>query len=348
MRRTFPILFAMMLMLLATNDASSQNTDNPGDYMTAVYNARGDMDVKYMQYMSAAAHGRSARKVEKLRQQVLDNIYQSKSNTMALPKYKGDNSLRQGSIDYIQLCLQIFKEDYDKIVNMEELAEQSVDEMQAYILLQEKVDEKLDEAADRLDKAVNEFAAKNNVKLIKDDNPLSEKMGKAGKLNKYINNVYMVFFKCNWQDGQIVKAMNNQKLNDVEQARNALIRYADEGMVALDTLKTFEGDPSFAVACRDALKSYKNIAEKDLPQLTDALLKQEEFNKMKKSFDAKTDHSKGEVDNFNKGVKEVNEAMNKYNQVNNKSNDTRKQAVNGFNNAQKQFADAHMPYFKKS
>src|SRR5580658_919918 len=84
--------------------SGAQTLDNPGQYMTAITNARGDMDNKYMQYISAAAHGRRARKVEKLRQQVLDNIMQSKYNTIDLPKFKGDNSLRQGSIDYIQLC----------------------------------------------------------------------------------------------------------------------------------------------------------------------------------------------------------------------------------------------------
>src|ERR1700683_49779 len=132
--------FTLTIVLIAALSASvtAQNLDNPGDYMTAMVKARGDMDAKYMQYMSAAAHGRRPSKVEKLRQEVLDNITNSRYKTTALPIYKGDNPLRQSSIDYIQLCYTIFSEDYTKIINMEELAEQSVDEMQVYILLQEK------------------------------------------------------------------------------------------------------------------------------------------------------------------------------------------------------------------
>src|SRR5580704_11582143 len=143
------LAFAGMLFLHLS--VTAQNLDNPGDYMTAITKARGDMDAKYMQYMSAAAHGRRARKVEKLRQEVLDNITNSRYKTTDLPIYKGDNSLRQSSIDYIQLCYIIFSEDYKKIVDMEELAEQSVDEMQAYMLLQQKVDEKLHDGFAELD-----------------------------------------------------------------------------------------------------------------------------------------------------------------------------------------------------
>src|ERR1700755_916011 len=145
MNRNFTLPLTVAALLLVSVSLSAQNLDNPGEYMTALVKARGDMASKYMQYMSAAAHGRRASKIEKLRQEVLDNITNSRYKTTDLPIYKGDNSLRQSSIDYIQLCYTIFSEDYKKIVNMEELAEQSVDEMQAYMLLQEKVNDKLHE-----------------------------------------------------------------------------------------------------------------------------------------------------------------------------------------------------------
>ncbi|MGR9902801.1 hypothetical protein ACUOGF_23115, partial [Escherichia coli] len=60
--------------------------------MTAISSAYGDMNQKYMAYVSAAAHGRRARKVEKLRQQALASIDASRDKTIMLPLYKGDNS----------------------------------------------------------------------------------------------------------------------------------------------------------------------------------------------------------------------------------------------------------------
>jgi len=339
---------AIFTLAIITTPSIAQSLDNPGEYMTAITKARGDMDTKYMQYLSAAAHGRRARKVEKLRQEVLDNITQSRYKVTDLPIYKGDNSLRQGTIDYIQLCYRVFAEDYKKIVNMEELAEQSVDEMQAYLLLQDKVNEKLNEASDKLQKISTDFAAKYKVNIINEKSEFSEKMETAGKLNRYTNAVYLCFFKSNWEDGKMTEAMNNKKVNDVEQARSALLSYANEGLKGLDTVKPFEGDPSLMNACRQALQFYKQTADKEIPKLTDFYLKQEDFAKLKKSFDDKSGSSrtKEDVDAFNKAVKEVNASVGSFNQVNTKVNNGRTQALNDWTEAEKKFAEEHMPRYK--
>ncbi len=217
--------------------------ENAGDYMTAMSNAQIEMDQKYMAYVSASAHSRRARKIEKLRAQALESINNAKYKTIDLPKYKGDNSLRQASIDYIQFCYRIFNEDYSKIVNMEEIAEQSVDQMQAFLLLEEKTSEKLQEASENLAKAEKQFAAKYNVNLVDTKNDLTDKMGTAGKVNTYCDKLYIIFFKCNWEDGQLFNALNAHKLNDAEQARNSLIGFAKEGMEALEDrqFKDFPG-----------------------------------------------------------------------------------------------------------
>lgn len=344
----YPAILLCSLLLCAIAPATAQNLENPGDYMTAISNARGDMDTKYMQYMSAAAHGRHARKVEKLRQQVLDNITQSRYKTIDLPKYKGDNSLRQSSIDYIQLCYRVFDEDYKKIVNMEELAEQSFDEMQAYLLLQEKVDQKLHEAWANLDKSNKDFAAKYNVNIINSKNELDEKMQVASKVNRYSHDVFLLFFKSNWQDGKVVEAMNNKKVNDVEQARSALLRYSEEGLKGLDTLKTFNGDPSLAAACRQVLQFYKKSAEKDIPKLTEFYLKEENFAKMKKTFEGKpaSSRTKEDVDAYNKAVNDINNSVNEFNQLNNQLNKNRTLLLNSWQEAEKKFSDTHMPYYR--
>jgi hypothetical protein len=342
------LIFASLLSPCLCLQAQTPNTDNPGDYITAIYRARGDMDNKYMQYLSATAHTHRARKVEKLRQEVLDNITESRYKTTDLPIYKGDNSLRKGSIDYIQLCYIVFNEDYKKIVNMEELAEQSVDEMQAYLLLQEKVSEKLHQASDSLEKITRSFATKYNVTLTEEKSVLGDKMDAATRLNQYSNALYLAFFKCNWEDNQMVKAMNDKKVNDIEQARSALLSYANEGLKGLDTLKPFENDPSLANACRAALQFYKQTAERDIPKLVDFYLKQEDFAKLKKSFDDKSSSSRtqDDVNAFNKAVKDVNASINNFNQTNTKVNNGRAQALNDWQDAEKRFADEHMPHYK--
>lgn len=342
------LLFGFLLLFLCSFQSNAQGLDDPGAYIGAINNAQLDMNKTYMAYISAAAHSGRARKIEKMRQQAIESITNAKYKIIDLPIYKGDNSLRKSSIDYVSLVYKVFNDDYAHIVNMEELVDQSFDEMQLYLLLQEKTNDTLKAANERMDKAVKDFAAKYNVKLIDDKTELGNKMEEAGKVSKYRDKVYLLFFKCNWQEGQLTEAINKKNVTTIEQARNALIKYATEGLAALDTLKSFQNDPSLAVACRQALSFYKKEAETETPKVSDYILKEENFNKIKTSFDAKpqSGRTQQDVDAYNKAVNEMNKAVNVANQVNNNNNNTRKQILDNWNNAEKSFGDAHVPYYK--
>ena len=336
-------IFCLSITLMA------QDLDKPGVYMTAISNAHKEMDQKYMAYTSAAAHGKRARKVEKLRLQVLESITNSRYKMTDLPFYKTDNSLRQSNIDYINFCYTIFNEDYAKIVNTEEIAEQSFDEMQAFLLLREKIDEKLKGAVEKVNKASKDFAAKYNVNIVEGSkDELGEKMEAANKVGKYYKPIFLIFFKCNWQDNTLTKALNENKLNDVEQSRNSIIKYANEGLLALDAIQAFEGDASLKMACKQALQGFKMIAEKETPKVTDYNLKKENFEKIKKAYESKSqsDRTKEDVDAYNKSVKEINIAVNISNEANANANNKRNEVYKNWENTVKEFYDTHTPFYK--
>ena len=342
------LLVLLFIYSITPATSSAQDLSNPGDYMTAFSTVQNDMNKKYMVYMSAAAHSRKARKIEKLRQQAVESIDKCRLKTVDLPIYKGDNTLRKNSIDYIKLCYDVFNDDYAKIVNMEDIAEQSFDEMQAFILLQEKTNEKINDATNKMIAASKAFAAKYNVKIIEQKDELSEKLEVTGNLNHYKNAVYLIFFKCYWQDGEIVKAMNSGKITELAQARASLIRFADEGLTELNALKSFAGDPMLANTCKKALQFYKNMAENDLPKQIDYFLKKENFEKLKKAYETKSEseRTQKDVNAFNNGVKEINNANNVFNNINKKVNTERNDIINNWNEAEKVFVDTHMPYYR--
>ena len=146
----------------------------------------------------------------------------------------------------------------------------------------------------------------------------------------------------------MVQAMNNKKVNDMEQARNALLTYANEGLKNLDTTKPFEGDPSLVAACRKALQFYQQMATNDIPRLTDFYMKEESFDKLKKSFETKggSDRSKADVDAYNKAVNDINASVKAFNQTNQKVNSARTQMINEWNETERKFADEHMPHYR--
>jgi uncharacterized protein (DUF885 family) len=160
--------------------------------------------------------------------------------------------------------------------------------------------------------------------------------------------VYLLFFKCNWQWNELNKAIKTNKVTDIEQARNAVITYAKEGLAVLDTMKNFSGDPSLANACKYALNQFKRMSENDVPKMTDFILKNENFEKVK-SFDSKSqrDRTQQDIDAYNKAVNEMNAAVNTFNSTGKFIGDTQSNIINTYNKADKDFADRHTPYFKK-
>ena len=121
---------------------------------------------KYLVYLSGMSHGKSARKVEKRRLEVVNAISDTRYNIMGMPPYKGDRTLKDTTVAYLKILNSVFNEDYGKIVNMEEIAEQSYDLMEAYMLAQEKANEKLQQASVRQGEMQKQFAEKHNINLI--------------------------------------------------------------------------------------------------------------------------------------------------------------------------------------
>src|SRR5687768_13203897 len=161
------LLFFLPIILLGfTVPSFSQPFENAAQYMDVITKANNDLTAKYLFYMSAVSHGKSARKVEKRRLEVVTAIGDTRYNIMGLPPYKGDRTLKDTTVAYLKILNSVFNEDYGRIVNMEEIAEQSYDLMEAYMLAQEKASEKLQQASVRQGEMQKQFAAKHNIKII--------------------------------------------------------------------------------------------------------------------------------------------------------------------------------------
>ncbi|MBK6634749.1 MAG: hypothetical protein IPG38_10895 [Chitinophagaceae bacterium] len=127
----------------------------------------------------------------------------------------------------------MLNEDYSTLINMEEIAEQSYDDMEAYMMAQEMVDKKLDEGNDKMKLATETFAAKNNITLTKESSVLADKMKQVGETNKYYNAIYLIFFKAYKQEGYMMEAVSKNNITGIEQNKNALLKYAQEGLEKL-------------------------------------------------------------------------------------------------------------------
>lgn len=347
MKKFLTSLFFLLIIACLANPAKAQDAAADASvYMNAISDASTSMNKAYMAYVSAAAHSSRKRKVEKMRDQAVESILACQNTITYMAPFKGDDSYRKASMRYVLLCYKIFNDDYAHIVNMEDISQRSYDDMQAFLLLQQATNDTLQVAVNRINKAQKDFAAKYGVNIVDQKSELSDKMEASNRLGQYRNKIFLLFFKCNWEDNQLADAFTQKNVTKIEQIRSALDKYAIEGLAVLDTMKGFDNDGSLTYACKQALSFYKEEAETELPKLTNFFLQQENFEKLKATMDAKgNQRTQQDVDAYNKAVGDINNAGNTFNQVNTDLNNGRNDINKNWNEAEAKFTDTHTPYY---
>jgi hypothetical protein len=257
-----------MLLILAvllagwSLQSSAQAFETAGQYMDHITKANQTLTEKYLFYLSGVSHGKSAKKIEKRRMDLLQSISDTRYNIMGMPPFKGDRTLKDTTVAYLKILNSVFNEDYGKIVNMEEIAEQSYDLMEAYMLAKDKANEKLSDAAKRQHAMQIKFAQKNNITLINTQSELDTKMDLATAVMGHHNEVYLIFFKSYKQEVYLMDALNRKNIVGIEQNLNALQKYSEEGLEKLNGIKGYNNDASLIESCKNALNFYKEEATK--------------------------------------------------------------------------------------
>jgi hypothetical protein len=298
-----------------------------------------------MSYTSAVAHGKSARKVDKRRTDLLLRVKEAERNVRRMKPFQGDSGLRDSVASYFRICYLVLNEDYAKIVNLEEIAEQSYDAMEAYLLTQERANDKVNEANKIASTEYKAFAAKNNVRLIEGRSRLSQKLDAAGRVMKYHDQVYLLFFKSYKNEAYLLEAQGRGDINAMEQSKNAIYSSATEDLGKLGKLENYEGDGSLKHATQQMLKFYQSEAQTKIPIIIDYHLKFENFNKIKAAFDAiqPNQRKQQDIDKYNQVVKEMNDSATKANKISNELNKSRGTLLSNWNKASSGFLDKYTP-----
>ena len=341
---TLPALFFIATMWIQKTIAQDFNT--PVQYLDYIGKQHEDISKKFLSYNSAMSHGKRAKKVESLRSKLLDEVQEARENISSMPPYKGDKAYRDTVVAFMKFYYNMLNDDYAKIVDMQEISEQSYDEMEAYFLLKEAVDKKAKEAEDRLHDAEKKFAQENNVNLVDSKSDLGDMLETVDKVNNHYDDVYLVFFKSYKEEQFLWDAINKKNITAIEENKNALLKYAQTGLSSLDTMKSFEGDNSLITNCRSLLKFYVSEVNDKISIVSDYFLKSDRFDKMKADYDNNSTHTNDDVNNYNKAVKDINDAANNYNSTNSQLDQKRGELIDNWNNAVNAYFDEHMPTYK--
>jgi len=317
------------------------------EYLSNLNEIHNRVSVVYLNYISEAAHGNNIRKLEKKRAAVVNTVKQTISEINRIKPYQNDATLKNAYASYYNVALKVFNEDYGKLINMEEVAEQSYDQMEAYLLAREKANDVLNNSGARLDSAFNTFTAANNITIVENESKISRKLEVASKVNQYYDEIFLIFFKSSKQEMYLVDAFNRNDFSSFEQNRITLQKYAEEGIEKLNALNSFNGDGSLINNCRKVLDFFLEEAKEVAPKQGEYLIKSDNFKQIEKKFSSisKSQLKQDQIDAYNKAVNEMNEANKILTPMINKLNAQRTQLINQWNSSVSRFLDSHTPKF---
>ncbi|MFT6503934.1 MAG: hypothetical protein ACJASQ_004072 [Crocinitomicaceae bacterium] len=324
--------------------AVAQSTENAGLYMN-YFSAESDIIQKDMwDYTRSVSHGKSARKVEKRRAELIASSNTALGKARRAKDFEGDASYKDAVVNFLNIVNIVLKEDYAKIVDMEEVSEQSYDAMEAYMMARELANDKQAEAGNDLSAAQKVFADAHDIEIVASDDPMNEKMEIAGKVYDHYNEVFLIFFKSNKQEIYLIDAMGSKDLSAIEQNKEALTSTTEEGFGKLKEVNPYKGDNTMVDATEALFKFYEKEVE-DTQLAVDYFLKSENFMKIKEGFDQikEKNRTQENVDEFNNAVIEMNAAVEAYNKENEINNKTRGRLIDDWNAAADKFTNKHVP-----
>lgn len=334
-----PLLFVFLTMPLL-----AQNTSPAVAYLNELITPIDGIKTETWQYLKAITRGKGARKVESKRQKLLTEIKKVEGILASKKGFNSDETLKNELIAYLKLSYIVLKEDFDEILDMEDIAEQSYDMMEAYLLAKEKANDKLDEAGQKMMDAQNAFAEANNITFLEgEEDKTAEKIEKAGNALKYYNEIYLIFFKCYKQEIYVLDAIQRSDVNSIEQNNESLLMFAEEGLKKLAKIEGFNRDKNLIYALKEILNFYKTEAEIDFKAASNFLIERDNFERINKELEAisKKKRTQEDVDKYNNAANKYNEAVNKNNAIIESSNKIRSEKLNNWNKKVEAFFEKH-------
>jgi hypothetical protein len=339
------LLFTIFLLFICTKSIA-QAFSQPAEYLEFMSQESELIAKSTWKYTLAVAHSKSPRKIDNTRKGLVKSIQNTRKKIENLKDgYKGDIEYRDQMIAYLTISENHINADYDKIIDLQEVAEQSYDYMEAYILARELINNKINAELDKLNTNQKLFANKYGMQVSESKTELSKKMVISNEVFSNQTELYLIFFKTNSTDSNLMKAIAAKDLSAIQQNTAALEQFVAEGFEKLKTFKAYKNDPELVNATKKAMDFYQKEATEYVPKVLSFLMLNEKMTESNAAINNKEvkSRSKEAIDTFNKLVNEVNKEVGNYNKLNAKYTNEKNLMVNNWSAASTRFVSKHVP-----
>ena len=334
----------LLLLLLFAFSMQSQSFKNASEYLDFVGEEQENITKNMWKYTKAVAHSKSDRTIDAKRNVLVKSVERAIAKIEKAQGYDGDEYKNQ-VLTHMRLNDSLLKLDYAKIIDLKEVAEQSYDFMEAYVLAQELADKKMEEAYNEYNTHFRLFAAKHNINIIENESDLGNKMKISNEVFEHYNKLHLMHFKVSINEVYLMDALKRNDMSAIRQNANALSETAKEGLELLNSQELYKNDKSIVEATRQTFEFYIDEADVEMPKLIEFLALNESFENINNTLEKtpQNKRTKEQVNSYNDKVNEINKAVNVYNKVNNDLNNKRQKVIDKLNTVNQNFLSKHIP-----
>ncbi|MDB5272936.1 MAG: hypothetical protein JWO58_1303 [Chitinophagaceae bacterium] len=338
------IIFAWVSIFIISTNLLAQTTNPALDYLNKMGVEFKSIQSATWDYTKSAANNQNARKINKRRMELIQQIDASIKNVNRLPVFDKKIYLKDSVLSYLKIQKIVIEQDYAKIMDLEDIAESSYDAMEAYMKAKSIANDKLEASSEKVSNTYNAFAQENNITILEGDkDKITKKLLIADEVYDHYNEVYLIFFKAYKQELYLLDAMNKGDLAGLEQNKVSLSKISAECQVKLKAVQPFRGtDNSIRAAATELINFYKDEADTKFAKLIDFQTKKEAFDKGKKAFEANNNKTNDDINAYNKLINEMNKASGDFNATNADLNKRRSTLLNQWNNSCQDFTAKYL------
>lgn len=345
--KLFVLLVGLAVVMTSSSGIMAQKTESAADYMGYIGDRYARLNIEFYKYLSDIAHTKNARKIEQRRSELIALSWETYNEIRTMPAFNGDRSLRDSTAAYMKVNHLVMKEEFDKIIDMEAVAEQSANKMQAYLMAQRQARNKLDVANIHMLAEQKKFAARHHITLVDRQHAVYEKMQMTSRTLEFANLIYYIFFKSHQDETALLEAIKEKDALTIPILREKLLNSSREGLALLDKAGAFESDLSLTNACKDLLQFYEEEAATLIQDLIDYMETEEAFIAARTEFESNTTNARNPlaVETYNAAVKNMNTSVNQYNETSTSLHNERMALMRSWRETYDNFLKEHIPEF---
>lgn len=324
MRLLLPFLF-----LLFALPVQAQSFETGVEYLNFLESQYGPVKSRTWDYTAQVAHGRNAKRMEKLRQELLQQVKSTRGRLLRVTPYEGDTELRDTIVSFLRVCYYSLRDDLSEFAAPDSDGEITSAKVDAFVHALETVNTRLDRSMQHIEEAMDRFGKRFDIEVTHNYDEVTKKIIAGNRVIDHYNLHNLFLWRCNAQDEQMIKAMNASNFEMMDATASRMADLVAEGKRRMPEFESFDGDPALGKATKDLLGFFDREVNEDFPVQID-------FFKKRAAIQAQSAPSDEELGAFNALIAPFNERVDRV-------QNERTALLNAWNEVAQAFRDRHTP-----